>query len=195
MYADDIVLLANSAADLQAQLDCLHEWCYKWRLELNQGKTKVVHFRKKSAKCTEFDFHCGNTSIDKVKNYKYLGLWFNEHLDMTYAAREIAKYATRALGSIIVKFKVLGDISYSCFKNMYESCIEPILLYGAGVWGMKVYNIINTVKNKACRFLLGVQKTAPNLATRGDLGWTSVLCKQRIEIVRLWLQLKVMNDT
>ena len=195
MYADDIVLLANSDVDLQAQLDCLNSWCYKWRLELNQEKTKVVHFRKKSAVVTDFDFLCGNIGIKKAENYKYLGLWFNEHMDMTYAAREIAKSATRALGSLIVKFKELGGISYDCFQKMYESSVEPILLYGAGVWGTREYKIINTVQNKACRFLLGVQKTAANLATRGDLGWTSLLCKQRLEVVRLWTRLKIMHDT
>ena len=82
-----------------------------------------VEIGVESRKNEGFGFHCGNMSIDKLQNYKYLAIWFKEHLDMTYAAREIAKSANRALGSIIVKFKILGGIPYSYFEKMYESCV------------------------------------------------------------------------
>ena len=47
-YADDIVMLSESPQGLQAQLDILNSWCRKWRMEINQDKTKIVHFRPKS---------------------------------------------------------------------------------------------------------------------------------------------------
>ena len=195
MYADDIILLSDSASNLQAQLDCVNNWCFKWKMEINENKTTVIHFRKKSVQVTNSRFKCGTKSINIAADYKYLGLWFNEHLDMMHAAREIAKSATRALGSIIVKFKALGGISYNCFKKLYESSVEPILKYAAGVWGTKEYKVINTVQNKAARFILGVQQKTPNLATVGDLGWCSILGKQWLEVVRLWLRLKSMDNT
>ena len=101
--------------------------------------------------------------------------------------------ATRALCSIIAKFKCLGGISYVTFQKLYDSSVQPILLYGAGIWGTREYKILNTVQNKACRFFLRVQKTASNIATRGDLGWSSLLCKQHLEVIRLWLRLKIMD--
>jgi hypothetical protein len=195
MYADDIILLSDSASNLQAQLDCVNNWCFKWKMEINENKTKVIHFRKISVQVTNSRFKCGTKSINIAADYKYLGLWFNEHLDMMHAAREIAKSATRALVSIIVKFKALGGISYNCFKKLYESSVEPILKYAAGVWGTKEYKVINTVQNKAARFILGVQQKTPNLATVGDLGWCSILGKQWLEVVRLWLRLKSMDNT
>ena len=47
LYADNIFLFSNSAAELQKKLDILHEYCYRNRLAVNTNKTKVMIFRKK----------------------------------------------------------------------------------------------------------------------------------------------------
>ena len=47
-YADDIVLISESADDLQNMLNVLNTWCNKWRLAVNETKTKVVHFRNEN---------------------------------------------------------------------------------------------------------------------------------------------------
>ena len=44
LYADDIVLLAENEANLQKMLQLLYKWCYKWRLNVNESKSKVIHF-------------------------------------------------------------------------------------------------------------------------------------------------------
>ena len=62
---------------------------------------------------------------------------------------------------IYVKFKSLGGISYKCFQKLYESDVEPILKYAAGIWGHKEYKIINTVQNNGAHFMLGVRKRLP----------------------------------
>ena len=43
LYADDVVLLAESESDLQIMLDVLSNWCKKWRLDINDTKTQVIH--------------------------------------------------------------------------------------------------------------------------------------------------------
>jgi retron-type reverse transcriptase len=55
MYADDIVLLAGCARDLQALLDIVKQWCHKWQLKINETKTNIVHFRKQRKKVQIFD--------------------------------------------------------------------------------------------------------------------------------------------
>ena len=44
MYADDLALVARSAADLQNALYALREYCSKWHLHVNIKKTKIVIF-------------------------------------------------------------------------------------------------------------------------------------------------------
>ena len=42
MFADDIVLLANSAEGLQESINRLEEFCRNWDLSINIEKTKIV---------------------------------------------------------------------------------------------------------------------------------------------------------
>ena len=44
LYADDIVVLANSVADLQRMMSAVEGFCRRWRLQVNMSKTKVVEF-------------------------------------------------------------------------------------------------------------------------------------------------------
>ena len=80
LYADDIVLLAESEKDLQKLLDKLFTWCHKWRMQVNNDKTKIIHFRPKFMGKTDFKFKYGETNIELVTSYRYLGVTLNEHL-------------------------------------------------------------------------------------------------------------------
>ena len=46
IYADDLILLAEAASDLQMQMDLLSEYTKKWNLEINISKMKVLAFIK-----------------------------------------------------------------------------------------------------------------------------------------------------
>ena len=117
------------------------------------------------------------------------------HLVRLNDLQSLHKTATRALGSLICKFKALGGLSYSCFNKLYESNVQSILHYGAGVYGYEEYKILNTVQNKASRFILGMNRTCSNVASRGDLGWASLVCKQQLEVIRLWLRLSNVDPS
>jgi hypothetical protein len=44
LFADDLVLLAETPDDLQESLDKLQEYCLKWGLSVNTSKTKTMVF-------------------------------------------------------------------------------------------------------------------------------------------------------
>ena len=46
LYADDVILLSESAEGLQRGLDCMYEFCNTWRLKLNVNKSKIVIFKR-----------------------------------------------------------------------------------------------------------------------------------------------------
>ena len=73
LYADDIVLLAESAAELQLLLDALHDWCGRNDMVVNTAKSNVVHFRQASASRTGV-FSFGNDKTDMVDRYTYLSV-------------------------------------------------------------------------------------------------------------------------
>ena len=192
LYADDIVLISESADDLQTMLDTLNNWCTKWRLAVNESKTKIVHFRNKNQLRTSYGFHCGEKIITCENEYKYLGFWFNEYLDLEKSVTEVSKAASRALGAVYMKYLYSGGMAYDVYTKMIETIVEPVLFYCSGIWGTRKFPKVQSVLNKACRYFLGVTKNAPNTSTRGDMGWASAEVKQKIECVRLWCRLKNM---
>lgn len=171
MYADDVVIIGDSEADLQNMLQVVNNWCMKWQMVLNQSKTNVVHFRSPSRPKTGFKFSCGDVDIDITTKYKYLGLWFNEHMDLSVMAKALADSAGRALGVLIAKYKAIRGMPLPCFRTLYDGMVSPILEYGSAIWGLKEFSFINAVHNRACRLFLRVRRHSPNLAIQAELGW------------------------
>jgi hypothetical protein len=73
MYADDIVLLAESEEELQNMLGVVYEYSRKWRFELSDKKTEVVVFGGKVKGSWE-GFFIGEKKLKIVKGYRYLGI-------------------------------------------------------------------------------------------------------------------------
>jgi len=46
LYADDIVVFAESKDELQRSLDALLEYCNRWKLVVKTRKTKIMIFKK-----------------------------------------------------------------------------------------------------------------------------------------------------
>ena len=102
LYADDIVTVVYNEQDMQILLDKLHDWCKHWRVLINTGKSKVMHFRTSRRKRSEFQFHIGDNILELIEKYKYLGAMFTEKNDFTLNAENLARGGGRALGSVIV---------------------------------------------------------------------------------------------
>ena len=77
LYADDLVLLPESASDLQIQMDLLSEYAKKWNLEINIMKTKVLIFNK-SNKTSGITWCIDNEIVEEVDSYTYLGVIFQK---------------------------------------------------------------------------------------------------------------------
>ena len=74
LYADDIVLFADSARNLQRLINILLQFCTKWNMAINLDKTKVVIFRKGGHRSSFGNWYFADSKIEIVSYYKYLGL-------------------------------------------------------------------------------------------------------------------------
>ena len=92
LYADDIVLIGKSEAELQSLLLSLETWCKQWQLHVNLEKSKVVHFRNPRKNRTEFLFKLNENDMEKVAVYKYLGLHIDEFLNLNTNSEHIANF-------------------------------------------------------------------------------------------------------
>ena len=119
----------------------------------------------------------------------------NENLDYSITAQYVAKAASRALGLLISKSKLMGGMPLKTFEKLFESTVISVISYGSGIWGQKRYKCIDMVQNRAGRFYLGVGKSAPNAAVFGDLGWTPIHISQWDSVIRQYRRFcKMDND-
>ena len=85
LYADDIVLLANSKEALQTFLDIFDDYCTSWKLLMNTDKSKVVVFNS-NEKLFLNTFKCANCTLETVNSYCYLGVTFKHNGFLTKLA-------------------------------------------------------------------------------------------------------------
>ena len=76
LYADDTVLVAESAEVLQKSITLMKNYCDLWRLNINVSKTKITIFsRGKKRNTPKFQF--GEIQLEVTDQYKYLCLILN----------------------------------------------------------------------------------------------------------------------
>ena len=182
LYADDLVIISPSPTGLQHSLNSLHDYCTKWKLDININKTKVVIFSKakiQNASC--FTFNIGDKPIEITNEYKYLGIIFSSNGSFHQAKSILEKKAKRAL---FCMHSYLSDQSlpphYSL--DLYEKLIQPVASYALEIWAPFCVSINGLLKGNChifdeyldfpgakchmrfCKRILGVHDKAVNLA-------------------------------
>ena len=75
MYADDVILISETASGLQNCLNQLSKYCERWNLEINTSKSKAMIFNNRGRLKT--DVLKFNSSIIEnviIRSYTYLGI-------------------------------------------------------------------------------------------------------------------------
>ena len=73
MWADDILILSETKEGLQKKLDSLAEYSKVNRLTVNTKKTQCMIFNKTGRLLKNHKFTYNNTTLECVREYKYLG--------------------------------------------------------------------------------------------------------------------------
>jgi len=74
LYADDTVIFASSARDLQISLNNLSTYSKLWKLKVNVEKTKIMVFSRNGRYSKNIRFVYEEEKLEIVKEFKYLGV-------------------------------------------------------------------------------------------------------------------------
>ena len=117
-----------------------------------------MHFRtncKRRAQ-SKFNFKFNGNSLEYCKEYKYLGLWINEHLDLNLMLERVSLTSRRALACLIAKAEKKLVVS-----TFYHTLVAPVMDYSSCIWGYCCQSNIETIQNSALRFYLSAGKHHP----------------------------------
>ena len=195
LYADDIVFLSESKIGLQSMLNYLFSWCKEWGIEINESKSNIVHFRKQIVPRTTHTFKFGDKHLNMVNEYRYLGLYLNEFMNLEKTVSHLATAGTRALGALRNKLYNLKNVHFKTYSKLYQSCVTPIIDYCSAVWGFRSFKSVQDVQNRAIRYFLGVHKFCPLPFLEGDMGWTSCNARCQTNMINYWNSIQSMQDT
>ena len=147
LYADDMVVFTENEQDLQLCLNTIENWCKQWRVKVNEGKSKILHFRRKNVLQTECIFTINDVQLEKVNEYKYLGVMLDYSLSFDSCFKCLSGSGQRALGAIINKFASFKNVGYDTYTTLFNAGVKSVLLYGSCVWGARKAPKLDHVHN------------------------------------------------
>ena len=141
-------------------------------------------------------FTIGKHKLDNCTDYTYLGLKISSTGSFNPAINELREKARRAFYAI--KRQMYIQIPISIWLKLFQSVIEPILLYGSEVWGPLTYqnsaqiekHPIEIMHLEFCKSILRVHRRATNNACRAELGQFPSYIKIYKRVMKYWIHLK-----
>ena len=138
LYADDTVIYSKCTgedtntlcAQIQSDLNNVHEWCKKNAIMMKVKKTKTMMFgtRHRLSIAEELELSVNERLLECVPHYKYLGTFVDSELSFVKQSNETIK-------SISYKLYYLGKIkaffNTATLIKLYKSYIQPYFDYNS----------------------------------------------------------------
>ena len=169
LYADDLILMSESAAGLQKQLDALASFCKERQLTVNLSNTKVVVFEHRQSDAP--DFVLNGAVVERVESYKYLGFFVHATKAMTFGTSLLLAAARKAMFAMRRRGALLGirDPAMQC--KLFDTLVLPILSYACEVWAVSpnVGEAAEVLHRSFLKHLLGVAQHAQHETVHAEL--------------------------
>ena len=156
-YADDLVLLAESPADMRGMLKTLNTYAQKRDLHINYEKSKVMRFTKGGHMSREKWEITGQT-LEEVRTFKYLGFTFQISGKHDAHIQDMVSSGKRAVSRAWSICERRFPSHFRIRKQMFESVVVPTMTYGCEVTGYRVWEAIEAQARKYFKWTLGLHK-------------------------------------
>ena len=192
-YADDLVLLANTAEGLQSGLDALHSYCTINKLTVIIKKSKVMCFANKLPNELPY-LQYNQEIIEWVSEFKYLGVTFSSQNTFTGGLEKLCQQAQRA--QTVVDLHVLKHktISVEYILDLFDTLVKPILTYGCEVYGMQNYNVVKKFYLKFLKRTLNVKMSTNSSMIYAETGRYPLAIYIKVSMIKQWIKIIHSSD-
>lgn len=173
MYADDTNIFFSGTTKkcleqaANSYLIKLSNWLHNNQLSLNTSKTKYIIFKpinKRDPYNIRITYN--GTTLDRVVEQKFLGVWFAEDLTWTAHVNSLRSDLSRVTGQIYQIHKLIPNWLK---QTLYYSLFYSRLSYGILVWGTTTaynYNKLIILQKKILRMCENFKGDRRDLRTR-----------------------------
>ena len=211
LYADDLVILSETKEGLQGHLDSLCTFARDKSLTVNTHKSKIMIFNK-SGRQTKEHFMINEKELEVVRSFTYLGIDISTSGSFTLGIKELTAKAKKAMMPLY-KTVMQFQMPFRQSLKLFQTYVEPILLYNAENWSSMTDKQIDKCKNnhtslyelalrlpstttqlKYSKFILGLSKQCPNMAVLGEVAEIPVALKGYLAMLKFWHRIRYMSD-
>lgn len=193
-FADDIVLVAKSAKELQEMLNLCHSYLTRNKLEMNTKKTKVMVCRKGGRLKNSEKWSVNGQMLEVVNDYKYLGYWFNTSNTASKHLKEMEAKTRKAVGATwgLTKRAKVGSLKKR--RQLYEAIAKSGGLYGIEIWGWARRTQMEVMQGRLVKSALGVRRNTPDYIWKLEAGRRSSEVEARNRASRYLGEILGKND-
>ena len=169
-YADDLVLLATTPAELQRNINALKMYCDKWNLIVNLLKSKCMIFRRGGPVAARESWTFGEEVIETVNQYKYLGVTLTPRLSFSKHFKQKVPVAKYAINVVWRHLFMDSRVTLKTKLDVYMAVVRSILCYAAQVWGCQRFEEIEKVQMYFIRKVFWLPDRAPHYMLHLETG-------------------------
>lgn len=206
LYADDLILVAESATDLQRMLDLLQVFCTHNDLTVNVGKSKAMVFHPqfcKGGQRTQVSYN--GEVMERVASFVYLGMTFDEKTGIRKAIQRGLQKARGAMFALVKRCNELGIHHVGIKCHLFDALLIPIINYGCEVWGPSnmvagekyIAGMRDEVEKVHLGFLrqcLGVRKSTSVAAIMFEMDRLPIALAWLKQVLRFWNKMMQRPD-
>jgi hypothetical protein len=116
----------------------------------------IFHSAKKKIEDGEPKIKINNNPVEQCKEFDFLGITLNEHLDWKSHMDKISKKISRAIG---IMYQLKRQLPPQILKTLYDSLIQCHLNYGLLSWGFNTTKLFKLQK-KSVRIIVKAKYNA-----------------------------------
>ena len=179
-YADDLVIMSNhihAPVLLNKAIDMLELASNILGLRINVQKTKAMAWTH-SRFFPPFQFEVYGKPIEWVREFRYLGVIFDDQLSFIPHARAIAKAATKRINILKHMAGSPYGASQKTLLTYVKMCIRPVLEYGniiLPIARVSATRVLETLFNISLKIALRLPKCTPTYLVLAEAGVTSLV--------------------
>ena len=194
-HADDIRTVSLSKDTLQKQVSLVEDFAMRNCLNLNETKCEVVVISSLKPS-PESVCSLGSHPLPTKHSAKCLGFWWSWDLSADRSVDEAIAKARKsyfAYGAIGAFHGLLNPLSG---RSIYESCVEPVLLYGCENWfpTNSLLDKLEAFQAEIGRRILKLSSHHSTLAVRLGLEWPSVSSRILLKKLHFLSHLQSQED-
>ncbi len=135
MFADDTVILAESYSDISEKLNSINEWMIDNAMEVNPSKCGIMEIKLSPDQIPIEPLYFNGEVIPKVDKYVYLGIEFNDTLDIDLMSKyRLGKGKDTLYGLTATLRNIRVPLEYRVM--LIKSILIPTIHYGSEIFGM-----------------------------------------------------------